>query len=116
VHKYYNDDIQSLNFEGNWWKDYDHEIPLIIYSKGSVPERFEVYGGHIDIMPTILYLLGTEDSKYRDAVMGRVLVNTKRNATVIKGNIIKGETLNHNEKEHLLNSYSIGEKIIRSAK
>jgi phosphoglycerol transferase MdoB-like AlkP superfamily enzyme len=114
VHKYYNEEIKDLSFEGDWWKEYDHEIPLIMYSKGITPKIFEAVGGHIDIMPTTAYLLGVGDSKYRSIVMGRVLVNTNRNATVIKGNVIKGQVQTNEEKEHLLKSYDIGSEIIKN--
>ncbi|WP_139906038.1 LTA synthase family protein [Clostridium thermarum] len=114
VHKYYNEDIQKLSFDGDWWKEYDQEIPLIIYAKGIEPAVIETYGGQTDIMPTVLYMLGVEDSKYRDHVMGRILVNTNRNSVVIKGNEIKGEVKSEEEKEHLLKSYDIGSKIIKN--
>jgi phosphoglycerol transferase MdoB-like AlkP superfamily enzyme len=114
VHKYYNEDIQKLSYDGDWWKEYDHEIPLIIYAKGITPKVFEAYGGQIDIMPTVLYMLGVEDSKYRDNLMGRILVNTNRNAVVIKDNVIKGEVKTEEEREHLLKSYDIGSKIIKN--
>ena len=114
VHKYYNEEIQELSFDGDWWKEYDHEIPLIIYSKGISPKVFETHGGQVDVLPTLAYMLGIEDSKYRDSAMGRILVNTKRDAVVIKGNIIKGETKTEEEKEHLLKSYDIGSKIIKN--
>ncbi|WP_163193923.1 LTA synthase family protein [Clostridium thermarum] len=114
VHKYYNEDIQKLSFDGDWWKEYDQEIPLIIYAKGIEPAVIETYGGQTDIMPTVLYMLGVEDSKYRDHVMGRILVNTNRNAVVIKGNEIKGEVKSEEEKEHLLKSYDIGSKLIKN--
>lgn len=65
-------------------------------------------------MPTVLYMLGVEDSKYRDHVMGRVLVNTNRNAVVIKDNEIKGEVKSEEERENLLKSYNIGSKIIKN--
>ncbi|MNJ02320.1 hypothetical protein D3C73_1622450 [compost metagenome] len=63
-------------------------------------------------MPTISYLLGIDDKYYRDSVMGRVLVNTSRNATIIKGNEIKGEVKDDEEYNHLMESYNIGKKII----
>jgi phosphoglycerol transferase MdoB-like AlkP superfamily enzyme len=113
VHKYYNEDIQKLSYDGDWWKEYDQEIPMIIYAKGIKPKVIEAYGGQIDIMPTVAYMLGVEDAKYRDVVMGRVLVNTNRNAVVIKDNVIKGEVKSEEEKEHLLKSYDIGSKTIK---
>lgn len=51
---------------------------------------------------------------YRNSSMGRILVNTNKDATVIKGNIIVGNVKDKNEEEHLLNAYSIGEKIIKN--
>lgn len=114
VHKYYNDDIQKLDYEGNWWKEYDNKIPLIIYSKGIKPSIIEASGGQVDIPTTIAYLLGIDKDKYLNTSMGRVLVNTNRDATIIKGNEIKGNVKNEEELEHLLKSYEIGEKIIKN--
>lgn len=114
VHKYYNDDIKDLSYEDDWWKEYTKEIPLIIYSKDGVQEEFDEHGGQVDIMPTVLYLLGVEDYNYRKTSMGRVLVNTNRDATVIKGDIIKGEYKDEEEKDRLLKSYDIGRKIIEN--
>ncbi|AGX45311.1 LTA synthase family protein [Clostridium saccharobutylicum] len=114
VHKYYNDSIQKLDFEGNWWKEYDHKIPLIMYTPNMKPDIIESSGGQVDLLPTISYLLGVDDSQYKNTSMGRVLVNTNRNSTVIKGNIIKGDVQNSNEQKHLLNAYPIGEKIIKN--
>lgn len=114
VHKFYEKDILNMSYEGDWWKPYDHKIPLIIYSKGMEAKTFEAAGGQIDIMPTVAYLLGIEDSKYRDSVMGRVLVNTNRDAEVIKGSVIVGQVKGEDEREHLLKAYDIGSKIIKN--
>lgn len=114
VHKYYNNDIQKLNFEDNWWKEYDHKIPLIIYSSNAPAETIAVSGGQVDILPTICYLLGIDETLYKNTSMGKILVNTSRNSTIIKGNIIKGIIQTPAEENHLLNSYSIGEKIIKN--
>lgn len=113
VHKYYNDKIQDLPLEGHWWRSYEKKIPFIIYSKNNKGETFNVNGGHVDIAPTLLYLLGIDDKYYKEKLMGRVLVNTNRNATVIKGNEIKGTPKDEKEEEHLKNAYKIGEKIIK---
>lgn len=114
VHKYYNDDIKDLDYEGNWWKEYDNRIPLIIYSKDIKSNVINVNGGQVDIPTTVLYLLGVDKKKYMNTSMGRVLVNTNRDATIIKGNEIKGNVKNKEEMEHMLKSYEIGEKIIKN--
>ncbi|MGG7179436.1 LTA synthase family protein [Clostridium paraputrificum] len=114
VHKYYNEEIQELDYEGNWWKEYDHKIPLMIYSKDIKPKVIEASGGQVDILPTVSYLLGVESELYKNTSMGRVLVNTNRDATIIKGNEIKGNVKDNTEKEHLLKAYEIGSKIIKN--
>lgn len=114
VHKYYNDDIKDLDYEGNWWKEYDNKIPLIIYSKDIKANTITTSGGQVDILPTILYLLGVEENKYLNTSMGRILVNTNRDATIIKGNIVKGNVKDNEELDHLLKAYEIGEKIIKN--
>lgn len=110
IHKYYQEDIDNATMSGEWWKDYQKQIPFIIYSKDMPNKKIETIGGHIDIMPTVAYLLGAETG---DTVMGRNLLNTNRNSTVIKGNEIKGSP-SQEEKEYLLNAYDIANYIIKN--
>lgn len=119
VHKYYNDSIQNFNYEDNWWRNYDHKIPLIIYSPGITPAVINAPGGQIDILPTLCYLLGINDELYKNTSMGRILVNTNINATVLKdtptnNSIIRGTPKDYKEERHLLDAYNIGEKIIKN--
>lgn len=114
VHKYYNDEIKDLDYEGGWWKDYDHKIPLIIYTPNMKPSLITASGGQSDFLPTISYLMGIDKSLYENTSMGRVLVNTNRNSTIIRTKEIEGEVKNPEEEQHVLNSYIIGEKIIKT--
>lgn len=114
VHKYYNESIQNMNLEGTWWKEYNHKIPLMIYSKGFEGKDFNAAGGQVDIYPTLAYLLGIDKQEYKDYVMGRNLVNTKRTATVTKDNVIKGTPSSKQEEDHLLNAYNVGRIIIEN--
>lgn len=114
VHKYYNNEIKDLDYEGNWWKNYDHKIPLIIYTPNMKPSVITAAGGQSDFLPTIAYLMGIDKSLYENTSMGRVLVNTNRNATIIRTKEIEGEIKNSEEEQHILNSYIIGEKIIKT--
>ena len=116
VHKYYNDEIQGLPIEGDWWQNYDHKIPLIIYGKDEAGKNIkgEVIskaGGQSDITPTVLYLLGIDSN---NKFMGRNLLNTNRDATVIKGNLIIGNPSSEDEKKHLENAYTIADYIIKN--
>lgn len=110
VHKYYYDELKDINLPGNWWKEYEKKIPLIIYSEGIKGQEINTIGGHMDIMPTVLNLLGV---KPEVPIMGRNLLNTKINATVIKGNEIVGNP-SPKEREHLKEAYQIAEYIINN--
>lgn len=46
--------------------------------------------------------------------MGRVLLNTNRDATIMHTQEIVGNVRNEEEREFILKSYDIGEKIIKS--
>lgn len=114
VHKYYNNEIKDLDYEGNWWKDYDHKIPLIMYTPNMKPAIMKASGGQTDFLPTISYLMGIDKSLYQNTSMGRVLVNTNRDSTIIRTKEIQGKVQSPEEEQHVLNSYIIGEKIIKN--
>lgn len=110
IHKYYMEDVEKTSMPGDWWQNYEKQIPLIVYGKGLPSKTVETIGGHIDIMPTISYLLGEETG---NTVMGRNLLNTNRNAVVIKGSEIKGNP-SQAEKEKLIQAYDIADYIIKN--
>lgn len=115
VHKYYNDKIEKLNNAEKWWLDNgDHTVPFIIYNKNfNEPVQSELYGGQVDIMPTLLYLMGIDDEKYINSALGRNLLNTNRSFAVLADRTIKGE-LNKDEKNQLIKVLDISDKLIRS--
>ena len=109
VHKYYMEDVEASNIEGDWWQNKDNKIPLIIYGANIESKVIETYGGHIDIVPTVAYLLGLETNNYQ---MGRNLLNTNRDATVIKGGTVIGNP-SEKDKEMFEKAYDIADKIIK---
>ncbi|MBP1890844.1 phosphoglycerol transferase MdoB-like AlkP superfamily enzyme [Clostridium moniliforme] len=110
VHKYYNNEIQNLPLPGTWWKKVDHKIPLFIYATGMKGETINTPGGQSDITPTILYLLGINTN---DKFMGRNLLNTDRDATVIKGNKVIGNPTPE-QREQLEKAYKIADYMIKN--
>lgn len=111
VHKYYMDDVNETNcIGGDWWKKNKHQVPLLICGKGIPNETKEVNGGHIDIMPTVSYLLGYDTSKW---TMGRNLLNTKKDVSVIKGGIVVGNPTKE-EKVMYGKAYKIADYIIKN--
>lgn len=114
-HKYYNSKIESLSNPESWWLDNgNHTVPLIIYNPSiKTPVKDDVYGGQIDIMPTLLYLLGVDNNVYQNTALGRNLLNTKRSYAVLTDKTIKGE-LTDKEKEILGNVLDLSDKMIRA--
>lgn len=114
-HKYYNSKIESLSNPESWWLDNgNHTVPLIIYNPSiKTPVKDDVYGGQIDIMPTLLYLLGVDNNVYQNTSLGRNLLNTKRSYAVLTDKTIKGE-LTDKEKEIVGNVLDLSDKMIRA--
>jgi phosphoglycerol transferase MdoB-like AlkP superfamily enzyme len=113
VHKFYNDRLKGINLEGDWWKKDDKKIPFIIYSSGIKGRNIETIGGHIDIMPTIAYMLGVPEVKFSSSAAGRILVKTNKNFTVLNNGEVIGYPANEKEKQHMIKGIHISDKIIQ---
>jgi len=112
VHKFYSSQLQNVQFEGNWWQEYNMEIPFIVYSPGLKGEEFKVNGGHTDILPTISYLLGVDRKEFGTSTMGRVLVNTNRDSVILNSGQIVGTPKDVQEETHLKETFEVAQKIV----
>lgn len=112
VHKFYEDDIKDSPLEGDWWKDNEKEIPFMIYNPSIKGETISKEGGQIDFLPTVAYLLGFNRDAFDSTAMGRVLVNTNRNAIILNNGEIVG-TPTPIEKAHLEKSFNIADMVIQ---
>jgi phosphoglycerol transferase MdoB-like AlkP superfamily enzyme len=113
VHKFYPAQLKQVKFEGDWWQKDDKGIPFIIYSKDSKGETISKAGGQIDFLPTVSYLIGIDRNKFDSSTMGRVLVNTNRDATILNYGQIVGTPKDDKEKKHLEDALKIGDLFIR---
>lgn len=116
VHKYYNDSVNTLTNKEDWYLDTgNHTVPFIIYDKSlKTPKTFDTIGGQIDIMPSMLYLLGADSNKYKDTAFGRNLLNTNRSFAVITNGTVKGTDLTAGEEKLIGNSLELSDKMIRA--
>lgn len=116
VHKYYNDEVSKMNNINTKWKDKDYRVPLIIYQKNySFPETIHIPGNQTDFAPTLCYLLGIEGNYYKEHFMGKNLVNTNKNYTLLNdGSILTEKELDEKVKEHVLKSFEISDTIIKT--
>ncbi len=112
VHKFYPDMIKDAPLKGDWWKDDHKEIPFLIYNPSIKGETISKEGGQTDFLPTILYLLGFNRNSFDNTSMGRVLVNTNRNAVLLNDGTIVGNPT-PKEKAHLEKSFNIADMVIQ---
>ena len=75
---------------------------------------FDTIGGQVDIMPTILYLMGIDNEKYINTALGRNLLNTNKSFAVLTDLTVVGENLTEDEKELYKNMVEMSDKMIRS--
>lgn len=116
VHKYYNSSIEKLSNKEDWYlDDGNHTVPFIIWSKDMEESKtFDTVGGQVDIMPTLLYLLGVENDKYINTALGRNLLNTNKSFAVLTNLDVVGENLTDEEKELYKSIVELSDKMIRS--
>lgn len=116
VHKYYQHSIDSLSKKEKWYSNNGNPtVPLIIYDKSFTKgQKFDTIGGQIDIMPTLLYLLGIDADKYQDTAIGRNLLNTNRNYVILTDGTIKGTNLSEKDKKIIKSSLELSTKMIKS--
>lgn len=112
VHKFYEEEIKDAPLNEDWWQENDKKIPFIIYNKDLKATTISKAGGQVDFLPTISYLLGVDRSKFDNTSMGRVLVNTNRNATILNNGEIMGTPKDENEEKHLKDAFKIADLII----
>ncbi|SFB17971.1 LTA synthase family protein, partial [Clostridium frigidicarnis] len=112
VHKFYQDKVNDINGMKESWKDKDLRVPFIIYNPELNGEKKDVIGGQVDMMPTVAYLMGIERDRLKDSAMGRILVNTERNFTILNNGEIMGEPKSKEEENHIKNVFSVADKMI----
>lgn len=118
VHKYYDDSIGQLSHKEDWYLNTGNPtVPFIIYDSSSKQGKtFDtLYNGEVDVMPTLLYYLGIDKSKYENSALGRNLLNTNKSFAVITNGTLKGgENLTDKEKEIYKKSLDLSDKMIRA--
>lgn len=113
VHKFYQDQLDTVKPAEDWWQNNDMRIPLIIYNPSIQGKSFDVQGGQIDIMPTIEYLLGVDKKNYQNNALGKVLVNTNKNYTILQNLTMYGQYTAEDEN-HAKQGIILSDKMVQS--
>ncbi len=114
-HKYYPEEFKNVPHVAfkDVKDDYDETVPFIVYSGAEdiVPTTFSVNGGQVDVMPTLLDLLGVDYDLYKHSAMGRSLVATKADFAISGNGKVYG-TLEGEDLAILKNSPKIADLIL----
>lgn len=122
IHKYYEHKI-SKYYEDYPWCDISgaYTVPLVIFSKDtntlnsalvSVPYESEVIGGQIDVMPTILYLMGLNTSENLKSTMGKNLFDSKKSYGLFRDGSIVGD-IQEDYRDVFSTGYEVSDIIFR---
>jgi phosphoglycerol transferase MdoB-like AlkP superfamily enzyme len=100
VHKYYD----------TYLPDNEGKLPFIIHIPGINGFENDKIGGQVDMMPTLLYLLGIEGNNSSNYMMGKNLFLDMPGSALLPNGEIIGQP--HN-KEHLYSAQKIADLIIK---
>ncbi|ELP5177778.1 LTA synthase family protein [Clostridium perfringens] len=114
INKYYKKELENIDFANNNWKQEYLKVPMLIYNPEIKGEVINTYGGLVDLLPTVGYIMGVDKSDFEKTAMGRVLVNTNVNATINSSGQILGNPKDEKEIRHLQDMYKISNNIIES--
>ncbi len=117
IHKYYPHYISGLDRKvcEDWFlKDEKYTLPLIFYNTDiQNPKNFSVIGGQIDVLPSLLHLLGVPPEQYEATLLGRNLFGTTRSFCIQDDGVLYG-TLSENDYEVAKTVYYLSDTLIRS--
>ncbi len=114
IHKFSKEALSKVPDPEQRWMRNGARIPLIIYKKGMPGEDVDVIGGEIDILPTLAYLMGVDDSEYSGYVMGRNLLNTRKSFAILNNGDFITSHSDEKERKHALEGMELADKILRS--
>ena len=87
----YGDHEGLSKYYGTDFADNDMHVPFIVYIPGLDGFTVDSIGGQVDMLPTLLYLMGVDESEYSYSVMGRNLLGDGAGAVLMASGEIIGE-------------------------
>lgn len=99
IHKYHETDLPAN----------DKKVPFFIHIPGMESIEVDTIGGQIDMLPTLLYLMGTEEEVYNDKVMGSNLLGEGVGSVILATGEVIGVP---HDMEHLVTAPYISNLIL----
>jgi lipoteichoic acid synthase len=96
--------------------DEEGRVPFILYNPELEPMQLDKTFGQVDIYPTLAYVMGIEEDKYMDSIVGRNMLTSDDSFAVIplENKIIADDEKPQGEREFELKAQEISDLIIRS--
>jgi len=113
IHKYYQGEVEEMKNLPDWLKNNGKRVPFIIYNPSMEKTEIPTIGGQVDVMPTLLYLMGIDESEYISSAMGKNLFKTNRNYAILRNADITGSP-SEAEKAHITKALEIADSIVKS--
>jgi lipoteichoic acid synthase len=103
-----NPEVEGIDEEGR--------VPFIVYNPSFEPMEYSKAVGHVDIFPTLAYMMDLPEEEYRDTVMGRNILTTDESFALIplENRIVSDDEMTKEEREFELEALKISDLIIRS--
>lgn len=116
IHKYYEYSLEEWYDEYPWVEANGYYTMPLIINCSSLGQTIEsdVLAGQIDVMPTLAYLLGFDDSEYMNDAMGRNLLKTNRSYAIFRDGTVYSEGLSDDEIKMVRSSYDISEMMFQA--
>lgn len=114
IHKFSKEALARIPEREQRWMENGERIPLILYKKGVAGEDVDVIGGEIDILPTVAYLMGVDESEFGGFAMGRNLLNTRKSFAILNDGEFIASHNDEREKKHALKGIEVADKVLRS--
>jgi phosphoglycerol transferase MdoB-like AlkP superfamily enzyme len=114
VSKFFDEEVKSLKGIPDKWKENDRRVPLIIYSKALNGEEFKANGGQVDFLPTMSYLMGIEEENYINTALGRNLLNTNLDKSVLTNRTYRGSDISEEKEQFYIDVLEISNIMIKS--
>ncbi|WP_283697493.1 LTA synthase family protein [Clostridium perfringens] len=112
-HSSLNKDYNLDSYKFQEFNTSELKVPVLIYNPNFSKQTIDKVGGLSDIFPTICYMLGIDRECIEGKSLGRILVNTNRNATITYNNDLVGMINDKKQEINLENKYSISSDIIK---
>lgn len=88
VNKFFLRDLEASPHRQAWWVDPSRRLPFLLSAPGLAPGEVATPGGQVDLMPTLLDLLGADGDPEARALMGHSLLRGSGPCVLADGTLV----------------------------